>query len=46
MESRNGVAKWSHKDESQRGGHKNKKLGGICNRFPEGSTKLSKYCTK
>ena len=39
-ESRNGVTKWSRQDESRRGGCKNEKFGGVCDRFPKGSTKL------
>ena len=51
MESQNGVARWSRKDELQvgvakwsckDGGHENQKFGGICNGYPKGSNRLIK----
>ena len=41
-ESQTRVVKLSHEDELQRGGCINKKMRGICNRFPKGSMKLIK----
>ena len=41
-ESQNGVVKLSREDESQRQGRENKRFGGICNKFPKGSTKIGK----
>ena len=41
-ESQMRVAKLSREDELQRGIAKIKKFRGVCNRFPEGSTKLIK----